>query len=1714
MEFKVLKNDRAGWQAVWDKLHSRRPWVEEESCFFTAELNTEDDVTNLRYYFPLRSFLRRKGIISRLNLLGSEDMLQRARQFLGALIYYDSALVYFGDEANTQRGRICEAYLKREELESAGANTLSEEEKVLVSCILSSMRMWQDEQGGYTCSFAYPKGRSLRGKGGYLINHNLLRKAIYGVPATAPTSGDHISFFTQSAYSADTSDLLPLIAFNQTSFRSNAGLTDLIELYRSYLEAELQKKGLTLPEADIPSLDGDSLAKLIFYFLLRNLYESGRMLRLNGGREEIDLALLKKTALDSKSYAEGLWQIIENALQHSNGKTGYFGMRIYKADTQAPMSKLAKEANTRSILWRQYWITGTTAHNGGVCVNTSDRSNIFNLTTPDGARVYSDFLEFYVLDDAIDENGDTEGILEKIRSDQPAFNKSKKLHNISDIFQLNEEDYLNDPISFYIKHYGMRWLRMHADRLNAIVQVYSPHQAKRFEYQGQTYVRSGELGGFCYSNIFSDGLLLFQRQKLSSGAVAWADDKTYGRLQSAGNNSFIMEGQPRERTFSAEALELLVPYPPSYSTEYSILVPLAYGPVRRRQKEDQVKPLSFSTDHNFYRDVEVRELPLDFSAFQPGRPWSSQETDIAVRKLAGQLAAQVPGGTAGPPVLHYITLSSHTPFYIELLAKAFFFHIYTAAKSGLSSEDAPAQLFAVDFGDQKALISEFVRIFSIFYTKQGKNTYMSNVQIALCSNARSQSRKEVNFILAGQTLRSAYNTANSFVYHNADSSLEYVPLLEFLTPPDTDTSNRVVSLCPFDLLLSRRDGRCWFLEQIKDKLDTDQRTNRYGCKLSDIHVRLGSKIHINNFYEAELLFHNVGNINRFAYLIARHIDQSLPRDARYVFLVGYENYSAVLLQAVVSLLQDARKQTDIYIYWVIDTHSAGKYPSISFDMFSQEERHAWAGQEIWCYTIIPIGSTMSTVHKLLDSFSRGLDAAMADIGCKKTQQPRRSFGGHYVIVAVGRCFTPGAVMESGGTERNYISTIAQPPELGWYTCQLKPHLNEQSPLGDQKLPLRVHYCLWAETEWHLATPLGASRPQSSCDLRRPLIQVDKTSTLLNAIFPTPLPPEALRYYNHPNPSSKARGGGKTASPQILSPSGPMHFIRYGHIAEGDNHYQFYFDFKKMANSPEIRQQLVDWAKGISIDADAYNIVISPLLITNAVFLKTVIDQVFGSNLHLLHIDINGTGKETVRTKFEYISEELKQISSAYSAIHFYYVDDSICTGATIQRAYKFLLMLCEQAGLEPSKLLRGQDSFHFEKVLLFVNRNSYETARTWVRSPADDWLGFINLCIPSYNTHANTCPACRVRERFLLLSKRSATNQLTEYFSRSASKHQIRTPAEYDRYLSSEILDNPAYLSWLRTYVIGHNKVPESVVKKDDYDAIKKALLDRSVSDKKTLRQLPKSDESPRYDTLMRYVVAQEQFSRLDTMNRAYETLVYGAGLQEAYRRCVEGDGIDPKNLNFAPYQTELMKTLLSLLTGALNQRTNAYDRIMTFSSYIKVISRDYIVRNYFIREAIYTVLHCILILLIEPLEQDTSEEQFRQYFQAPSEADLPENTFWDVISEENYCSMFYDIWKNLNGLGSAHGLNVDLIYRVLKITVHRLALLHSHFMIRGDVVNKVLAAYSALLDRCPSSCQWHLPSIDELVKTYLASIKTATMSEDDDSMCHNLLELGSEPHG
>ena len=213
-------------------------------------------------------------------------------------------------------------------------------------------------------------------------------------------------------------------------------------------------------------------------------------------------------------------------------------------------------------------------------------------------------------------------------------------------------------------------------------------------------------------------------------------------------------------------------------------------------------------------------------------------------------------------------------------------------------------------------------------------------------------------------------------------------------------------------------------------------------------------------------------------------------------------------------------------------------------------------------------------------------------------------------------------------------------------------------------------------------------------------------------------------------------------------------------------------------------------------------------------------------------------------------------------------------------------------------------------------------------------------------------------------------------------------------------------------------------------------------------------------------------------------------------------------------YQTALMQAVLGLLADSLSTQKNEYERVITFSSYLKVISRDYIVRNYFIRETIYVVLHCILILLTLPLPKFENKADFTKYFQSSisSREDdwrVPaEHDFYQIICDKNYASSFYDIWNRLSRVSRTKALRTYFLYRILKITVHRLALLHSRTIICPEVTDRVLNAYQLLLENTKPEDQNCLPSMAEWSKTYIASIKTATMAEDDDGMCYDLLDL------
>lgn len=133
-------------------------------------------------------------------------------------------------------------------------------------------------------------------------------------------------------------------------------------------------------------------------------------------------------------------------------------------------------------------------------------------------------------------------------------------------------------------------------------------------------------------------------------------------------------------------------------------------------------------------------------------------------------------------------------------------------------------------------------------------------------------------------------------------------------------------------------------------LEQDVQSALFGCKLENLHVRIGSKIHIRTFFEAELLFHNNYYTLRFAYWLYNELisDNRLKKNQPFV-LVGYENYSEMLINELSNMFYYGNGIRAEYI--IYEERSAGKF---------RGQRDFSKYKDAQFIIIVPINSTSTT----------------------------------------------------------------------------------------------------------------------------------------------------------------------------------------------------------------------------------------------------------------------------------------------------------------------------------------------------------------------------------------------------------------------------------------------------------------------------------------------------------------------------------------------------------------------------------------------------------------------------------------------------------------------------------------------------------------------------------------------------------------------------------
>jgi len=247
-------------------------------------------------------------------------------------------------------------------------------------------------------------------------------------------------------------------------------------------------------------------------------------------------------------------------------------------------------------------------------------------------------------------------------------------------------------------------------------------------------------------------------------------------------------------------------------------------------------------------------------------------------------------------------------------------------------------------------------------------------------------QKQEDFFYINSLIKN--NNYNALYYHpDFDSEKKYTSNLL-----DNNMFYDGTSLFPYDLLITHIKNTSLFeynskallcnelkiQVEYKDESKSDdnipainsikKEIERFpGFKISNSHFKLGSKIHISDFYYAKRFFQNSFFASRFAFILAkyiyeRHLNKIGANNIKELTIIGYGLYSELLLSLIISF---------------IDKHLKNKEKSISINhnLYNDtEELKLIKGYEkIYKNVIIlvPIATTFSTSMKIEEAIQKG-----------------------------------------------------------------------------------------------------------------------------------------------------------------------------------------------------------------------------------------------------------------------------------------------------------------------------------------------------------------------------------------------------------------------------------------------------------------------------------------------------------------------------------------------------------------------------------------------------------------------------------------------------------------------------------------------------------------------------------------------------------------------
>lgn len=738
-------------------------------------------------------------------------------------------------------------------------------------------------------------------------------------------------------------------------------------------------------------------------------------------------------------------------------------------------------------------------------------------------------------------------------------------------------------------------------------------------------------------------------------------------------------------------------------TQYDILIPF--------RKQIRMQDLSLNVNINYtdgllkgYNDNVYKDEELMLKAFDdiseevksvyPNISYQEQKERI-VQALADRLNYLIKKISVEDWILHFS--AGNIPMSrIELFCKAVMFNI--AGK-------LPEQSFNVMITEcTPSHFVEITRMMALFYNKQGVNQRMKNTQIFMSGK---EEREE--FLITGVNLGEAIGSTEKLAFARCTHPDCLKILKKMLANHMMGVKpNEIVTIIPFDMIQYDSDKPTLLERRLEDVLNDDVQSARFGCKLKDLHVRIGSKIHVRTFFEAELLFHNNYYTSRFAYWLYNELRSSEELDLQHPFvLVGCENYSEMLLNELCNMFDKSGIAAEYLIY---EERIAGKFRGKrSLDMY----------QNYQFVIIVPINSTLTTHIKISGFLKKAIRDKIKENG-----------GGDYTRYSLSKVLNYGIVLIYPVEGNDY-----------WYRVE-----EEKNVICSKINGNTMKYYIGVTSKWENPLICKACFPDDDYTKEIPMVETNKESIV-------PMHAVGIRRKNEINGIELKDEGGKI---QDLS-----RFLIYKHIERNGNHFNYYFATERLWSSSDIRNKVREWLEGKENElfrndsCKVYDIIVAPLHYSNTVFVEEVNRSLFKNAALVLHFDADKEFRMNVQTKYSSIQQLYDNLCADddISIINFHYVDDTIVSGRTYRRMKTLISSM-----IRKGKSQNVQINI-FKSIVLLLNRMSKSSISDYIEDQ-NYFLAYFNLRISSMRVNSDACVLCKKYMQWSKLAQQASLNKV------------------------------------------------------------------------------------------------------------------------------------------------------------------------------------------------------------------------------------------------------------------------------------------------------------------------------------------------------------------